>query len=462
MSHLLHHHSNIVHSSVRMTEGAIGSRLIRFAAPLFVGNLFQQLYSTADALIVGNLLGNSALAAVSSVSSLIFMLIGFVEGVFIGAGVAVSRYFGAEDRQRLSDSVHTDLAFCFAAGAVLTAAGTVFSDDILRLMGTPEEIFPQAALYMRIYFSGAIATALYNCCRGIMQAVGDSRHPLYYLILSSVVNIILDVVFIVFFHGNVGSAAFATVLSQALSAVLCLSRLMHTEEDHRVSLRKIRINGPIFREIVRYGLPTGFQNSAIAIANVLVQSNVNAFGTMAVAGCGAAVKIEGFAFLPISSFVMALTTFIGQNLGAGRTKRAKIGARIGLLWCVGIAEGIGILIFLTAPVLLRGFTAEPEAIAYGVLRSRTCSLFYCFLAATHCLAGILRGAGKSLYPMSCYLVIWGFGRILYLTFLVPVFPVITTVNLVYPISWFVSTVFLLVYFLKADWVHGFDNPKVAG
>ena len=193
MSHLLHHHSNIVHSSVRMTEGAIGSRLIRFAAPLFVGNLFQQLYSTADALIVGNLLGNSALAAVSSVSSLIFMLIGFVEGVFIGAGVAVSRYFGAEDRQRLSDSVHTDLAFCFAAGAVLTAAGTVFSDDILRLMGTPEEIFPQAALYMRIYFSGAIATALYNCCRGIMQAVGDSRHPLYYLILSSVVNIILDV-----------------------------------------------------------------------------------------------------------------------------------------------------------------------------------------------------------------------------------------------------------------------------
>ena len=279
------------------------------------------------------------------------------------------------------------------------------------------------------------------------------------MILTSVVNIILDIGFIIFFHGGVGSAAFETVLSQALSAVLCLLRLMRTEEGHRVRLRKIRFNGPIFLEIVRYGLPTGFQNSAIAIANVLVQSNVNAFGTMAVAGCGAAVKIEGFAFLPISSFVMALTTFIGQNLGAGRTERAKIGARFGLLCCVGIAEAIGILIFFTAPFLLRGFTSEPEAIAYGVLRSRTCSLFYCFLAATHCLAGILRGAGKSLYPMSCYLVIWGFGRILYLTLLVPHFPLITTVNLVYPISWFVSTVFLLIYYRKADWVHGFEPAK---
>ena len=458
MSHILHY-QNHIQSSVRMTEGGIGSRLIRFAVPLFIGNLFQQLYSTADALIVGNLLGNSALAAVSSVSSLIFMLIGFVEGVFIGAGVAVSRYFGAEDRKRLSEAVHTDLAFCFTAGAVLTLIGTVFSDNILHLMGTPEEIFPQAVMYMRIYFSGAMAMALYNCCRGIMQAVGDSRHPLYYLILSSLVNIVLDIVFIVFFRGNVGSAAFATVLSQALSAVLCLRRLMRTEEEHRVNLRKIRFTGPIFREIIRYGLPSGFQNSAIAIANVLVQSNVNAFGTMAVAGCGAAVKIEGFAFLPISSFVMALTTFIGQNLGAGRTERARKGARFGLLCCVGIAEAIGILIFFTVPILLRGFTAEPEAIAYGVLRSRTCSLFYCFLAATHCLAGILRGAGKSLYPMSCYLVIWGIGRILYLTLLVPVFPVITTVNLVYPISWFVSTVFLLLYYWKADWVHGYADNR---
>ena len=455
---LLHHH-HIHHSvsSVRMSEGAIGGQIIRFAVPLFIGNLFQQLYSTVDALIVGNMLGNTALAAVSSVGSLIFMLIGFVEGVFIGAGVAVSRYFGAGNRQKLSETVHTDLAFAFLAGAVLTLVGTVFSDDILRLMGTPEEIFPQAAVYLRIYFSGAIATALYNCCRGIMQAVGDSHHPLYYLIFSSVINTVLDVVFIAVFHGDVGSAALATVISQSVSALLCITRLLRTQEEHRVTLSKIRIVPPVFREIIHYGLPSGFQNSAIALANVLVQSNINAFGTMAVAGCGAYTKVEGFTFLPISSFVMALTTFIGQNLGAGKYDRAKKGARFGLLCAVGVAELIGILISLTMPLLIGAFTTEPEAIAYGVLKARTCAPFFCFLAATHCFAGVLRGAGKSIYPMACFLSVWGVGRVLYLTFLVPIFPTITTVNLVYPITWLITTCMLFVYYRRADWIHGFEK-----
>ena len=451
------HHSLKQPSTVRLSEGAIGGRIIRFAIPLFVGNLFQQLYSTVDALIVGNLLGNTALAAVSSVGSLVFKLIGFVEGVFIGAGVAVSRYFGAGNRQRLSDTVHTDVAFAFLAGAALTLVGTIFSDDILRLMRTPEEIFPQAAVYLRIYFSGAIASAVYNCCRGIMQAVGDSMHPLYYLVFSSVVNTILDVVFIAVFHGNVGSAALATVISQALSAMLCLTRLLHTREEHRLSLRKIRIVPDVFREVIRYGLPSGFQNSAIAIANVLVQSNINAFGTMAVAGCGAYTKIEGFAFLPIGSFVMALTTFIGQNLGAGRLDRARKGARFGLICSVSTAEAIGILVTLVMPALIRAFTSEPEAITYGVLKARTCAPFFCFLAATHVFAGILRGAGKSIFPMACFLTVWGIGRVLYLTFLVPVFPHITTVNLVYPITWFVTTIAMLIYYLRADWLHGFQR-----
>ena len=446
-------------SAVRMSEGAIGSQIIRFAIPLFIGNLFQQLYSTVDALIVGNLLGNHALAAVTSVGSLVFMLIGFVEGVFIGASVTVSRYFGARDAADLSLAVHTDLAFCLLAGTVLTIIGTVFSDDILRLMGTPEEILPEAALYLRIYFSGALATTLYNCCRGIMQAVGDSLHPLYYLIGSSVINTVLDVVFIAGFHGGVGSAALATVISQSVSAVLCLIRLCRTKEEHRVRLRKIAFNGLIFRQIIRYGLPSGFQNSAIAFANVLVQSNINAFGTMAVAGCGAYTKIEGFVFLPITSFVMALTTFIGQNLGAGQYGRAKKGARFGLLCVVCTAEAIGLAVFFAMPVLIRAFTAEPEAIAYGVLKARQCSLFFCFLAATHGIAGVLRGAGKSLFPMACYLSVWGVGRVIYLALLVPVFHSITTVNLVYPLTWFLTTGMLYLYYRRADWTHGFETEK---
>ena len=442
-----------------MYEGPIGSQIVRFAVPLFIGNLFQQLYSTADALIVGNMLGNSALAAVSATSSLIYMLIGFVEGIFVGAGVAVSRYFGALDRDRLSKAIHTDLAFCLASGIFLTVAGVLFSDDILRIMDTPEEIMLQAESYLKIYFCGVLATMLYNCCRGIMQAVGDSFHPLIYLVTSSVINIILDIVFIAFFKGKVGSAALATVISQSVSAVLCLIRLVRTNDADRVRLKEISFNGPMLKKIVAYGLPSGFQNSAIGIANVLVQSNVNAFGTMAVAGCGAYSKIEGFVFLPITSFVLALTTFIGQNLGAGQHERAKKGARFGI-WCaVSVAELIGVLTFFFMPVLMKAFTSEPEAIAFGIQKARNVSLFFCFLAATHSIAGVLRGAGKSFFPMMCYLMIWGVGRVLYLSFVIPVYNSIFMVNMVYPLTWFITTVLLLVYYFKADWVHGFDREK---
>lgn len=442
-----------------MYEGPIGSQIVRFAVPLFIGNLFQQLYSTADALIVGNMLGNSALAAVSATSSLIYMLIGFVEGIFVGAGVAVSRYFGALDRDRLSKAIHTDLAFCLASGIFLTVAGVLFSDDILRIMDTPEEIMVQAESYLKIYFCGVLATMLYNCCRGIMQAVGDSFHPLIYLVTSSVINIILDIVFIAFFKGKVGSAALATVISQSVSAVLCLIRLVRTNDADRVRLKEISFNGPMLKKIVAYGLPSGFQNSAIGIANVLVQSNVNAFGTMAVAGCGAYSKIEGFVFLPITSFVLALTTFIGQNLGAGQHERAKKGARFGI-WCaVSVAELIGVLTFFFMPVLMKAFTSEPEAIAFGIQKARNVSLFFCFLAATHSIAGVLRGAGKSFFPMMCYLMIWGVGRVLYLSFVIPVYNSIFMVNMVYPLTWFITTVLLLVYYFKADWVHGFDREK---
>ena len=444
-------------SVTEMTSGSIGSLLIRFAVPLFVGNLFQQLYSTIDALIVGNLLGNEALAAVSSTGALIFLLIGLVEGIFIGAGVAVSRYFGARDYERLSAAVHTDLAFALLAGAVLTLAGTCFSDDILRAMGTPEEILPLSAAYLRIYFSGALATVLYNCCRGIMQAVGDSRHPLYYLIFSSVINTVLDLVFIAVLHGGVGSAALATVISQSLSAVLCLFRLMRTKGPHRVSLRAVAFHGEMLGRILRYGLPSGFQNSAISIANVLVQSNINVFGTMAVAGLGAYSKIEGFVFLPITSFVLALTTFIGQNLGAQQYDRAKKGARFGLLCSIAVAEGIGVLVYFSMPLLARAFTEEPEAIAFAIQKARSCALWFCCLAATHTLAGILRGAGKSIFPMLVYLSVWGIGRVVYLSLLVPRFPSIDTVNLVYPISWTLSTLILIFYYLRTDWVHGFEQ-----
>ena len=299
-----------------MTSGSIGKRMMFFALPLLLGNLFQQLYNTVDSLIVGNFLGSSALAAVSSSGSLIFMLIGFLSGISAGAGVVISQYFRAEDVPNIQRAVHTTVAFGIAAGLLMTIVGILLSPQILAWMGTPESVMPESISYLQIYFSGSLGFVLYNVFVGILQAVGDSRHPLYYLMASSVINLVLDILFIGFFNTGVGGAALATVISQVFSAILCFVQLLRTRESYQLRLSSIRFDLPMLGRIIRIGLPSGVQNSIIAFANVVVQSYINAFGEMAMAGYGAYTKIEGFAFLPINSFTMAMTTFVGQNLGA--------------------------------------------------------------------------------------------------------------------------------------------------
>ena len=309
--------------AMRMTEGSIPGQMLRFAAPLFLGNLFQQLYNTADALIVGNMLGSDALAAVSATGTLVFLIISLFVGIAAGSGVLISRYYGARDYVRLEKAVHTNVAFSLVAGLLMMIFGIAFTPWMLRAMGTPEDVMDLSATYIRVFFAGSLGLVLYNGLRGVMQAVGDGKNPLKYLIFCSVLNVILDITFIGVFHTGVGGAALATIISQFLSGLLCLRRLLRTEEEYRVELKKIRFHWPTLKLIVRYGLPSGIQNSVIAIANVVVQSNINAFGTMAVAGCGAYSKVEGFAFLPITSFTISLTTFVGQNLGARQYDRAK-------------------------------------------------------------------------------------------------------------------------------------------
>ncbi len=442
-----------MHTTTRMTEGPIGKTLVRFAIPLFLGNLFQQMYNTADALIVGNLLGDTALAAVSSTGSLIFLLVGLFQGIAIGAGVVISRYFGAEDNDRMPKAIHTNLAFSFVIGFLLTVIGTTMTPLFLRWMQTPTDVMPQAIAYLRIYFAGSIALVLYNACTGTMQALGDSRHPLYYLIVSSVLNVILDIIFIAACEMDVEGAALATVLAQCISVVLCGWRLLRTKEDYRVSLRKIRFHRSLLWEIIRYGLPSGLQNSVIAIANVCVQSNINAFGPMAMSGCGAYSKIEGFAFLPITSFTAALTTFVGQNLGGAHYDRAKKGARFGVICSILLAECIGMIFFITAPFLIAAFTDTPEALQFGVDKARICALFYCLLAASHCLSAVLRGAGLSSIPMVTMLAFWCVIRVLFLVITAQFTDSILPVNWVYPLTWALSTIALTIYYCKADWLH---------
>lgn len=436
-------------SSGRMTEGPILRQLLAFAFPLFLGNLFQQLYNTADSLIVGNFIGSDALAAVSSSGSLIFLLVGFFNGIAVGAGVVMARYFGARDKDGLERTIHTAVAFGIVSGIALTIIGLVLTPQILHWMGTPEDVLPSSILYFRIYFCGSLAFVLYNFFVGILQSVGDSRHPLYYLVVSSVVNILLDLLFVAVFRLGVGSAALATVISQFLSAALCLIRLIRSREEYRVVLQRVRFDRRMLGQIISNGLPTGLQNSIIALANVVVQSNINAFGKMAVAGCGSYSKIEGFGFLPITCFAMALTTFISQNMGAQEYERAKKGAGFGILCSICIAEIVGILIYVLAPWLIAGFDSAPRVVAYGVTQARVVTLFYFLLAYSHCMAAIFRGAGHSAVPMLVMLLCWCVIRVSYITIIVQVFPVIDMIFWAYPLTWTLSGIIFTLYFLKS-------------
>ncbi|HIV12363.1 MAG TPA: MATE family efflux transporter [Candidatus Pullilachnospira stercoravium] len=444
-------------SAVLMTEGPIWRRLVAFAIPLFLGNLFQQLYNTADSLIVGNFLGSNALAAVSSSGNLIFLMVGFFNGIAVGAGVVVAKYYGAKKYDAVQRVIHTIAALGILCGIALTFIGILAAPQILVLMGTPDNVLPNSVVYFRVYFSGSLAFVMYNFLVGILQSVGDSRHPLIYLIISSMVNVVLDLLFVAVFHMGVGSAAFATVISQFISALLCLRQLMKSPAEYRLSLRKIRIDRVMLGQIISNGLPSGIQNSIISLANVVVQSNINKFGEMAMAGCGSYAKIEGFGFLPITCFAMALTTFISQNLGAREYDRAKKGAVFGVACSLTIAELVGIAIYLLAPVLISGFNSDPQVISYGVAQARTVTLFYFLLAFSHCMAGILRGAGKSTVPMFVMLICWCVIRVTYITVTVHFIPNIRVIFWAYPITWTLSSITFLIYFLKSDWLHAFEK-----
>lgn len=441
----------MAHTTQPMTQGPIWKRITYFALPILLGNLFQQMYNTADSLIVGNFLGKNALAAVSSTGSLIFMLIGFLSGIAIGAGVVISRYFGGNKLEEMSQAVHTTVAFGLVAGVVMTAVGVGLSPQILRWMDTPENVMYNSQLYLSIYFMGSLGSVMYNACVGIMQAVGDSRHPLYYLIVSSVVNVVLDLFFIAVLGMGVDGAAWATIIAQYVSAIMCLWRLLRVKDNYRVELRKIRFHWDMLKRVVRFGLPSGVQNSIIAIANVVVQSNINHFGDAAMAGVGAYSKIEGFGFLPITSFTMAMTTFVGQNLGAGQIERTKRGARFGTITSVILAELIGVAVFIFAPQLIAAFDTSPDVIAYGVDKARTSVLFYCLLAFSHAMASILRGAGKAVVPMFVMMICWCIIRVSFLAIAVPLTGSIQMVYWVYPLTWFLSSVTFLWYYRRMDW-----------
>lgn len=436
-----------------LTEGSIWKGMLLFALPIFLGNVFQQFYNAFDSWVVGRFLGDTALAAVSSSGSLIFMMIGFFNGVAMGAGVVIARCYGARDYTSMSRAIHTDIAMGLAAGALLTVLGVSFTPTILRWMGTPENVLPQSVSYFRYYFFGALFSVMYNIFVGILHALGDSKHPLYYLIFSTAVNMVLDLVFVGVFHWGVGAAALATTLSQGISALLCCIHLLRMDGPGKMRVREIRLHSRTLRTILRMGLPSGVQNSVIALANLVVQSSINSFGSAAMAGCGSYSKLEGFAFLPVTCFAMALSTFVGQNLGAGNYSRVKKGVAFGIACSTIAAECIGIVSYLFAPQLIGIFNNSPQVVDYGARHMRIICLFYCLLAFSHCIAGIMRGAGRASVPMYTMLCCWCVVRVSYITLTLRAVNRLEVVSFAYPLTWSLSSIVFLIYFLKADWIH---------
>lgn len=437
---------------ISLTEGNTKIGMLKFALPIFLGQVCQQLYNVVDAVVVGNYVGQNALAAVTSTGALIFLLVGFFGGMFSGVGVIISRYFGAKDEKKIKKSVGTAVSFGLISGTILTIVGTLLTPTILRLMGTPDNVFQDSSIYIRTYFTGIIFVVMYNTACGIFQAVGDSKRPLYYLVISAIINVILDIVFVGFFNMGVQGAAIATVISQGTSAFLAFFRLARINSIYKVTLKGICIEKSILKSMINIGLPSGIQNSVIAFANVVVQSSVNSFGAVVMAGNGAYIKLEGFAFIPVVAFSMAITTFVSQNIGAENFDRVKEGAKFGIIFSCVCAEIIGLVIFVLAPYLISIFGNNPDVIAVGTQRAHLNALFYFLLSFSHCVSGVLRGAGRSKIPMLTMLVCWCVIRVSYIKIATHFINNVAVVFWAYPITWFLSSTVFLIYYKKSNWL----------
>lgn len=427
-------------SSNLLTVGDVGKKIIGFMWPILIGQLFQQMYNTADALIVGNFLSSEALAAVTSTSSLVNLIIGFCLGFSSGAGVIVSRYIGAENEEKTSRAVHNAVLLGLVISMLTTLIGVCFADDFLAMMGTPANIIANAALYLRIYFGGCTSIVMYNMLVGIVQASGDSRHPLYYLITSSVINIVLDILFISQFHTGVEGAAVATVISQFISMILVLVQLLRAKDSTRLRLSKLRLDPGIMKQIVTFGFPGALQVCVIDFSNILIQSYINSFGSDAVAGVGASTRAEGFAFLFVTAFSIAITTFVSQNIGAGEYERAKKGIRFTLVTSILLIEAAGAIMYLFAPSIISAFNASPAVLKFGVGRMRVASLFYCFVGFSYISSAIMRGAGRPNVPLVVMLVCWCLVRVAVLMTIGRQIHVIELVFWIYPFTWILSSI----------------------
>lgn len=438
-------------TSVRdMTQGSIMKQVVLFALPLMLGNVFQMLYNTVDSVVVGRFVGTQALAAVGATTMVVNIMVFFFNGFATGAGVVIARYFGAKDMKKLHESIETTMAATFVLCLLFTVGGVLSVDFMLRFMATPEDVYENAKIYLQIYIAGISGLLIYNMGSGILRAVGDTKRPLYFLILTSVLNIVLDLLFVLKLKLGIAGVAYATIIAQMVSAILTMLLLTGSKDIYRLTWKDLRIDGGILGQIIAVGLPTGIQSVLTSFSNVFVQSYINSFGSDVMAGWSAYNKLDQFVFLPIQSLSMAATTFVSQNIGAGKQERADRGgyATVGLALGVTAVIVSGVYVFAGTAVSL--FTSDEAVIAFGVMFLHTNSFFLLFNCINHVLAGALRGRGDSKAPMIIMLLTFVGVRQCYLYVLTHyIVNAAKWVGFGYPVGWmFCCVIEVSYYFIR--------------
>ena len=444
-------HPTLASKSMDMTTGSIWKLLLSFSVPLLIGNLFQQLYNTVDSLVVGNFVGTEALAAVGSTTCIINTMVMFFTGTSIGATVVISRHYGAHDDRKLHLAVETTMMVTFIASILFTGIGVLFTPFMLRFMSTPEDVLPSASEYLRIYFSGISGLLIYNMGSAVLRAVGDTRRPLLFLCFSSILNTVLDLIFVIVFDLGIAGVAYATILSQFISAALVLVVLTLDGGSYHLIWQDLRIDRPTFRQILSIGLPAGFQQSLTSFSNVYVQSYVNYFGSACMAGWSCYTKIDQFIFLPLQSMNQAATTFVSQNIGAQDIKRAKRGSMTAFYMSTAITIAISAILWFTAGQFVSLFNQDPSVISYGVLFIHTNSTLTFTCCATQIFSGSLRGAGDSKTPMLVMLFSYVLFRQIYLYMITQFINTPAVVGFGYPLGWIVCSLLTSYFYFRGSW-----------
>lgn len=434
-----------------MTQGSISRLLFAFAVPLMLGNLFQQLYNTVDSLIVGNFVSKQALAAVGCTGPIINTLIGLFSGLATGASVVISQYYGARDNEKLGEAVHTTVMITLLTCVVLTIVGVWATPLMLELMDTPADVIGEAELYLRIYFGGVAGLLLYNIGSGILRAVGDSTRPLYFLIFSAVMNTVLDLFFVAVLKQGIAGAAIATIISQFVSAILVMLLLMRSKEPYRLVVSQLRMHKGMLRRICNIGIPSSLQMGITAFSNIFVMGYINHFESSCMAGWTAYNKLDALAMLPMQSLSLALTTFVGQNLGAGELKRAKAGPRYGLIMGFTVMIIILVPMMIFAPQLTALFNDDKEVIEFGTLFVRLCSPFYVAFVINQVYSGALRGAGDAKNTMFIMIFSFVVFRQIYLFIVSRLGATAGVIALGYPMGWMMCSALLLIYYYHGRW-----------